>query len=103
MVWLREPWMFYLFAVVYGLANGGLFSGTTPLLGDTFGLDRLGAVLGLLEIGWGAGGAVGPLIGGVFYDVYGSYTLAFVLGAAATVLIIFLVIALRPEVERNFK
>jgi OFA family oxalate/formate antiporter-like MFS transporter len=101
LVWLRDPWMFFLFAVAYGLGNGGLFSGVTSQLGDTFGLSRLGAVLGLLEIGWGTGAAVGPLVGGLFYDTYGSYSGAFIMGAAAMVVIVFLVTGLRPETKRQ--
>lgn len=100
LVWLSEPWMFYLFAVIYGLGNGGLFSGVTPLLGDTFGLGRLGSILGLLEIGWGIGAAVGPLVGGLFYDTCGSYSWAFILGAAAMVVIVLLVVVLKPVGEK---
>lgn len=99
MVWLvftQDLWGFIVFAVLYGLANGGLFSGITPIFGDTFGLDRLGTVLGLLELGWGAGAAIGPLVGGAFFDSSGSYTMAFILGAIAMVLVAGLVAVLKP-------
>jgi MFS family permease len=96
LVWIQELWMFYVFAVLYGLGNGGLFSGVTSLLGDTFGLDRLGAILGLLEIGWGVGAGIGPLIGGLIYDISSSYSLAFILGAASMAVISFLVVMLQP-------
>jgi MFS transporter, OFA family, oxalate/formate antiporter len=97
LVWIREPWMFYLFGVIYGLGNGGLYSGVTSLLGDTFGLGRLGSVLGLLEIGWGIGAAIGPLVGGFFFDNYSSYSWAFVLAAIAMLLVTFLILILKPE------
>ncbi|UCC17196.1 MAG: MFS transporter [Dehalococcoidales bacterium] len=95
LVWVQELWMFYVFAVIYGLGNGGLFSGVTSLLGDTFGLNRLGAILGLLEIGWGIGAGIGPLIGGFIYDTSSSYSLAFILGAGSMAAITFLVVMLR--------
>ncbi len=101
LIWAQELWMFYLFAVVYGLANGGLFSGVTALLGDTFGLKRLGTILGLLEVGWGLGAAVGPLVGGFIYDTRGSYSIAFILAAAAMIVITFLVVILQPENSRE--
>ncbi len=100
MVWLvsaQALWMFFVFAVIYGLGNGGLFSGVTALLGDTFGLDRLGSILGLLEIGWGMGAGIGPLIGGLIYDTSSSYSLAFILSAGSMAVISFLVIMLRTS------
>ncbi len=96
LVWAQDLWAFYIFAVVYGLGNGGLYAGITPLLGDTFGLERLGTVLGLLEIGWGVGAAVGPLLGGFLYDSTGSYTWAFIAGAASMVVTAGLVAVLKP-------
>jgi MFS family permease len=97
LVWVREPWMFYLFAVIYGLGNGGLFSGVTSLLGNTFGLSRLGLILGMLEIGWGIGAAAGPVVGGLIFDTGGSYTPAFLLGAGAMAVIALFVALLKPE------
>jgi MFS family permease len=96
LLWAQELWVFYVFAIVYGLGNGGLFSGVTSLLGDTFGLDHLGSILGLLEIGWGIGAGIGPLIGGYIYDTSSSYSLAFILGAGSMAAITFLVFMLQP-------
>ncbi|UCD09750.1 MAG: MFS transporter [Dehalococcoidales bacterium] len=103
LVWVQDLWMFFVFAVIYGLGNGGLFSGVTALLGDTFGLDRLGSILGLLEIGWGIGAATGPLIGGFIFDTSASYSLAFILGAGSMAAITFLVIMLRPVSSRQYE
>jgi len=103
LVWVQELWMFYVFAVIYGLGNGGLFSGVTSLLGDTFGLDRLGSILGLLEIGWGIGAGIGPLIGGFIYDTSSSYSLAFVLGAGSMAAITFLVVMLQSTSSHQYE
>jgi MFS family permease len=103
LLWTQELWMFYLFAIIYGLGNGGLFSGVTSLLGDTFGLERLGSILGLLEIGWGLGAGIGPLIGGFIYDTSSSYSLAFILGAASMTAITFLVIMLQPMSSHQYE
>jgi MFS family permease len=101
LLWTQEFWMFFLFAILFGLGNGGLFSGVTSLLGDTFGLDRIGSILGLLEIGWGLGAGIGPLIAGFIYDTSSSYSLAFILGAASMTAITFLVIMLQPVSSRR--
>jgi OFA family oxalate/formate antiporter-like MFS transporter len=106
MVWLlwdQELWVFYVFAIIYGLGNGGLFSGVTSLLGDTFGLDHLGSILGLLEIGWGIGAGIGPLIGGYIYDTSSSYSLAFILGAGSMAAITFLVFMLQPASSHQYE
>jgi len=96
LLWAQQLWMFYLFAIIYGLGNGGLFSGVTSLLGDAFGLERLGSILGLLEIGWGLGAGIGPLVAGFIYDTSSSYSFAFILGAASMTAITFLVVMLQP-------
>ncbi len=103
LLWAQELWVFYIFAIIYGLGNGGLFSGVTALLGDTFGLDRLGSILGLLEIGWGIGAGIGPLIGGFIYDTSSSYSLAFILGAGSMAAITFLVVMLQPMSSHQYE
>lgn len=103
LVWAEDLWVFYIFAVLYGLGNGGLFSGVTSLLGDTFGLGRLGSILGLLEIGWGLGAGIGPLIGGFIYDTSSSYSLAFLLGAGSMAVITFLVVMLQPKSSHRYE
>jgi MFS family permease len=97
LMWAQELWALYLFAIVFGFANGGIHPATTALIGDTFGLLRIGLVLGLLEIGWAVGAAVGPVMGGYIFDTQGSYFLAFLIGAVAMVVAGFLVLLVRRE------
>ena len=47
------------------------------LLTDRLQGPRLGFLLGLQNIGFGAGAMLGPLLAGVLFDRLGSYTLAF--------------------------
>ena len=47
---------------------------------DVFGLRALGAIMGVLALGWRAGAALFPAAAGFLYDITGSYTLPF--GAA---------------------
>src|SRR5207247_10525247 len=44
---------------------------------DLFGLRALGAITGMLTLGWRCGAALGPAAAGFLYDVTGSYTGAF--------------------------
>ena len=47
---------------------------------DVFGTRALGAILGVLNLGWRLGAAIGPAAAGFLYDLTGSYTIPF--GAA---------------------
>jgi len=93
LIWLlfaQEIWMFYVFAVVFGLANGG-FSILLPVISaELFGLVSLGVIIGGLGIFASLGEAVGPTLSGSIFDITGSYRLAFlisvVISAAAVIL-----------------
>ena len=102
LVWAEGFWMLCLFAVVYGLANGGLISSITAVLGDTFGLRSIGSILGVLDVGWAIGAAAGPFVGGLIYDISNDYSLAFLIGAAAMAIIAILIALIRRERGRNY-
>lgn len=101
LVWVEDLWMLYLFALVFGFADGGILPGISALIGDTFGLRNIGAIFGVLDIGWGVGAAIGPLIGGIIFDVTNSYSIAFVIGAAAMLVVTMLIGLIRQETNRN--
>jgi len=101
LLWSEELWMLYLFALAFGFAWGGMGPTMAALIGDTFGLGRLGAILGTLDAGFCAGAALGPYVGGLIFDVSRSYSLAFSLGAAAMVLATLLIALVRRETDRS--
>ena len=47
---------------------------------DVFGVRAIGAIMGMLTLGWRSGAALGPAVAGFLYDLTGSYTVPF--GAA---------------------
>lgn len=101
LVWAQDLWMFYVFAIVYGLVIGGFVSSFTPLLGDFFGLKRIGSILGVLEIGWAIGAVTGPVVGGIVFDVSNSYSSAFLAGAAALAVMALLIASIPRQTERS--
>ena len=101
LAWAQDLSMLYVFAIVQGLALGGFVSSFTPLLGDTFGLRRIGSILGVLDVGWAVGAVTGPIVGGIVFDVSNSYSLAFLIGAAALGMIALLAASVRRETERS--
>ncbi len=86
LLWLTQShdlWMFYLFAIVFGLSWGGLSVANLTLVSDFFGGRNLGVIMGAVDIGFAAGSAIGPALGGYIFDVTSSYVIAFVIGAVA--------------------
>ncbi len=93
LLWSRELWMFYIFALIFGIAWGGMGPAMAAIVGETFGLGRIGAVLGVLELGFSVGAGIGPVAGGLIFDLRQSYSLSFLVGVvvmlAAAVLVVF--------------
>ena len=70
----------------FGLSAAG--SDTTLVKGavETFGVRAIGAVMGVLSLGWRCGAALGPTAAGFIYDATGTYVLAFALAAGGLAL-----------------
>ena len=91
-----------VFAGVFGFFYGGAISPVGALIAETFGLRHMGSILGVIEVGWAAGSAVGPAFAGYVFDVNASYAWAFVGGAAALLVTAVLVYFVRaPKVARQ--
>lgn len=85
MFWLMKashPWEFYLFSIISGFA-GGSYALFAAIVADWFGTKFHGSIYGMIGIGEGIGGAIGPLLAGYIYDTTGSYKLAFIILATA--------------------
>ncbi len=93
--------MFYLFALVYGLGYGGFDPPILALTGDIFGLRNIGVIMGAMFVGWGIGAAIGPVAGGLLFDVSNNYSIAFAIGAAAMLTTALLVALIRPVTKEN--
>jgi MFS family permease len=99
LLWLQlaeELWMFYLFGVVFGFAYGGIITLQSLLAAELFGLSSLGVILGSVAFAFTIGGAVGPVLSGRIFDIYGSYRLAFLACAILALLGTVLALSLTP-------
>ncbi len=97
LIWLlfaKEIWMFYVFAVVFGVGYGGIVSLQPLVPGELFGLSSLGIILGTLMFCGTMGAALGPPLAGTIFDVTGGYSLALlicvIIGALAIILSLIL-------------
>jgi MFS family permease len=75
----QSMWPIFLFVGLSGLSDGiaGLIVGAKA--GDLFPATELGLVMGLTQMGRGLGMMVGPLVGGLLFDLQGNYLLAFLI------------------------
>jgi len=63
-----------VFAALYGFAMGGGFVLGPLLTGDHLGLKNFGTIYGILNImGTIGGGAIGPIVPGVYHDRWDTY------------------------------
>jgi len=82
-----------LFILSSGMAMGANSPVFAAFLTDRLQGPRLGFLLGLQNIGFGAGAMLGPLLAGILFDRLGNYTLAFSLMGVSIVLSSFIVTA----------
>ena len=78
----QSLWPMILFVALNGLSDGigGLVVGAKAA--DLFPSSALGSVMGLVQMGRGLGIMLGPLIGGLLFDLQGNYVVAFSLAVA---------------------
>ena len=88
LVWLASEGMTGLgaFAVLLGLFWGGAVALAPLVMADFFGTRAVSGIIGVLYAGVGVGALVGPVIAGLAFDLWASYTVAIVYSTAAPVL-----------------
>ena len=82
-------WPLYLYALFFGLGYGARGPIVSAITVDLFAGKNFGIIFGLISIGHGIGGALGPWYAGYVYDRFGAYTPAFVMAFVALVGVIW--------------
>jgi MFS family permease len=77
------PWLLYAFVACFGLTLGARGPIIAALAADLYRGRTYGTVLGVITLGNRLGSAIGPWLGGVIYDLTGSYRIAFGVSIAA--------------------
>ena len=72
-----ELWMFYTFAVIFGIGFGGRNPLTTSIRGEYFGRGNFGKILGISTIPMNGLLLISSPFAGYMYDWTGTYTVAF--------------------------
>ncbi|HEU5320235.1 MAG TPA: MFS transporter [Methylomirabilota bacterium] len=96
----RELGLLYASALAFGYSYGTISTLFPAIVGDFFGRDQAGTLVGLLFALAGSMAAWGPLAAGAIYDAAGSYRPAFALAAALNVAAVGLLVLCRPPRPR---
>jgi MFS family permease len=102
MIFASRLLYFYVSAIVFGVSSSGADTALTRLVGDFFGRRSIGALMGLLGLGWRIGASSGALVGGIIYDVTGKYETSFATAALCAtigIFLVFLIYHFRPELS----
>ena len=85
LLWLSSHEALLGSLVVLGVGFAAADTMLAKAVPEVFGTRALGAILGVLNLGWRCGAAVGPAAAGFLYDLTGSYIVPF--GAAPVVVL----------------
>lgn len=100
---IREPWLFYIFAALFGLGYGGWVPPFPAITGELFGMKAHGAIFGVIVFAAAMGGAIGSYGAGLIFDVTQSYAWAFVAAATASIIAGLMALLLKPPKNRTHR
>ena len=75
----QSSWVTVLFFLTYGLGHAAHTVAGQPILADYFGPNRFGTISGIMSPISLTISVIGPLYGGVMFDMFGNFQRAFVL------------------------
>jgi len=93
---VQSPGPLYATAFAFGYSYGAISTLFTAIVGDFFGREQAGTLVGVLFAMAGSMGGWGPVIAGAIHDAWGTYALAFALSAGFNILAMVLLLLCRP-------
>lgn len=89
-------WSLYLSVFLYGIAAWSIPTIMGAAVVDYFGPDRAAAVFSAVTFFFGAGQTLGPGLAGISAKIFGSFSVSYLLSAAATGIAVLLAFLLKP-------
>lgn len=74
-IFLAKAWMLYCFVFCFGIGHGARVSSHLGILGEYFGMESLGALIGITTAIGMFMGSFAPYLAGFIFDLTGSYSL----------------------------
>ncbi len=78
--WIPSREVLLASVALFGAGFAATDTMVVKVVPDLFGMRAIGAIMGILTLGWRCGAAVGPAAAGFIHDLTGSYAISF--GAA---------------------
>jgi MFS family permease len=100
---IKDLWMLYSFAAIFGLAYGSGFTQGSPLTANIFGLKLHSFILGVMYFGQMVGAAIGTFLSGYLFDITGSYGWAWAICGFLSAIALLSMLVLRPIKTTNLK
>jgi len=101
-VGIQTHWVFFVFAVAIGIAQGGIGTSQSPLIANLFGLKNHGLIYGLVGLAYTLGAGAGPYLMGYLFDITGSYQIALIISGCASAISLFLALLIKPVTKSSF-
>jgi MFS family permease len=86
LLWLPSRETLFGSLAAFGAGFAAADTMIAKVIPDVFGVRAIGAIMGVLTLGWRSGAALGPAAAGFLYDVSGSYAVPF--GAAPGIVLV---------------
>jgi MFS family permease len=77
LLWLPSRAALLLSLMAFGVGFAASDTVVAQVVPQVFGMRALGAIMGILTLGWRCGAAIGPALAGFLYDLTGSYRIPF--------------------------
>jgi MFS family permease len=77
LLWVPSPGALLAALVAFGAGFAASDTMVAKVIPEVFGLRAIGAIMGMLTLGWRCGAAAGPALAGFLYDLTGSYRIPF--------------------------
>jgi MFS family permease len=102
-LFVREIGEFYAVAAIFGF----IYAGTMPLYAviarENFPLKMMGTVIGGTVMAGGLGMATGPVVGGMIYDTYATYSWLFIVSFGLGIGSVLIALTFRPFPKEEMK
>jgi predicted MFS family arabinose efflux permease len=93
----NEGIIMYLCLAIFGGTMGNILMTQTLIIGECFGMVSFGKISGLAMLFTNCGSSLGPMIGGILYDMTQSYHLCFMLFSLVYLLASGIIMGARPK------
>lgn len=97
----KETWAYHIFAIIFGLAYGGIAAQRSPMIAQMFGVRSHGLIFGVTDNSFTIGAAIGPVVTGYIFDLSGSYQMAFVVATVISIIGLILTIFFNPKITKS--